>query len=857
MRNVSGLFLLFWLFWPALGSSQTWVDSYGFNYTRPRILRSNVPLNSLAAKEVPAGLYAQIAQEALSESGQARIEASERVKSQAAKNAAFVAALGFEGNLQDSLSPAQRQELQGRAVLLLATLSDEVGQLMANPAAYLDYQWRSRELIAWLTAYDLLLAQGISPQRLQPARQQLVSFSRKLYQQSTFSVYGFSFFNSIKNNHVLMTAAALGMAGAVLPDDGSDPIATEASTWLNVALLTIDDVMWVDDARQSQRSVAAGYAEGPYYLRYASQNLLPFFRTLSHVLPDTTLTLRNGEAIRALRHPYYDADYDSLWAWSGALLMPDGTIPPIGDTYYGMQFPELMLARMPLPVGHHDLNQQLQNTTDLRADFLAAWKEPATAAHERYYYNSNSGNLIFRGKPEDSLYLHVQARWGRSYTSGGGHNQADGGSFLLSYKGEMLALDPGYLSYEQRGQVVEARHHNMLLVDGEGPRAGAAGVAGQAQAKLEEHQAMGAVQYARVGKSYLGADIQRHFLLVDGQHVLVVDDVEAPGKTISFLLHGNGKSGGAEAETGTFATLPQSAGGLWQRNGRKLYSRTATVGGADAVLTDTSTHEKSYGKAGVHTYLEVQKQTGHRKGFITFLHPHEEQHVVPQVVEQDDAVGLAIPVQDDSLFLFLQTDTLQGQQVFPHVLKASSRFGWWQRESSGGQGFFREANRIDIPQWGKLQSPAPATVKLRVQPHEGQVWVSEAGLYRLQVKERVLEVHGENVSSFSIDEDEHALEVQVNGAGWFTFTTTDQQPLGIGAAEAAGFEVLKATRSQLVYESRAAGTLRLLGLNGQELLVGKAQVGRHQLPLNLPVGVYLIHFRAKTGATNVVKVQVR
>lgn len=84
-----------------------------------------------------------------------------------------------------------------------------------------------------------------------------------------------------------MTAGAIGMSAVILSDYQTIIPEQQPKTWLQTALGAIEDVMWKADASQSADSGRAGYSEGPHYFRYAMLNMLPFFRALKHVYPDT------------------------------------------------------------------------------------------------------------------------------------------------------------------------------------------------------------------------------------------------------------------------------------------------------------------------------------------------------------------------------------------------------------------------------------------------------------------------------------------------------------------------------------------------------------------------------------------
>lgn len=542
-----------------------------------------------------------------------------RVRAGLAKNIAFVLLLDRmpSGSGFQPVTPALHATLAGRALQLLNELKVDVPPLsVATPTAYDDWQWRSKELIDMLCAYDLLMGTSVPRSLLATAQIRLQEFAANLHHESTKSILGLTFFGVVKNNHALMTAGALGTAAVVLNNATSSNPDAHPIAWISTALWNSDNVLWRDMARQSEPGVVAGYAEGPHYFRYAFLNLLPFFRALGNFLPDTTLDASFNGIHRSIRHPFHDIDYDQLYRWAASIRLPDGTLPPLDDTFIDDGFPELAIAGKPefvwpITGGVARLAAQLNSTVDMRANFIAAGIEPSQPTLPPMVALPESGNLVLRsGWDSAATYLHISAEHGRAMTSGAGHNQADDGSFMLFSHGEHLALDPGYLKYDRRGEVGNAANHNMILVDGRGPAIGSPGLPGGANSYLRQAASLPGLMYGLVETAYEGATIQRHAFLLGGGYVLLADAVSsATPHRFTWQLHGNGLMGGDNA-TGLFTEDFGNNMGRWQKNGVELLAYVTGRGDSVTLQSSVGVHELRYDSAAHHTVmLATSKQT--------------------------------------------------------------------------------------------------------------------------------------------------------------------------------------------------------------------------------------------------------
>ena len=571
--------LLLSLFAYTLYAQGEWIPS-GSTFSRPRTLTTAGQLGAIqkgVGVEPFAPLYSALwneVQNTKPPSGNST-SSERRERARIAKNAAFILLMNrkMSGITTSPLSAEDRNTITTTLFPLLRDLNPEVESALN----YTEWQWRSKELIDYLCAYDMALGAGVSEDSLATAREQLQTFAGNLYREATFSVAGISFFTTIKNNHALMTAAALGMAAVVMNDAGSNDPNRQPTNWINTALWNIDNLLWRDEGRRlSEPGVIAGYAEGPHYLRYASLNLLPFFRSLGNVLTTEDLVVEYNGSSSVIPNPAYDPNYDLLWKWIANIRMLDGLLPPIEDTFVNEGFPELALTGKrefvwPISATRTTLANELRSTVDMRANFIAAGIIPREQFFLRQLYAMpESGNLIFRYSGNPSFYFHMLGEHGVARESGGGHNQADATSFMIALGTEVMALDPGYVQYDRREEVGKAANHNMILVDGDGPEIGTPGAANDANAYIGDTFSLDYwLSFGSVRTAYRGAQIQRDAILLTGNVVLADFVTSEDEHDYTWQLHGNGRAGGDET-SGTFNENFGEREGNWERNGFAL-----------------------------------------------------------------------------------------------------------------------------------------------------------------------------------------------------------------------------------------------------------------------------------------------
>jgi len=778
------------------------------SYPRTLLKASDLPrvrasLATPATQALYAGLYADARRAAPSDNATAD---GRRGRATFAKNAAFVALLDCQPAPHGPapLDAAARTTLLANAQALLETLNPNVEVFASwSGATYTEWQWRSKELLDYLIAYDLLRGAGQTPEALAASQARLQEFAGNLYRQSTTPFLGVSFYGTVKNNHTLMTAAALGMAAVVLNEASSPDRTRQPATWAGAGLYHIDNVLWRDAQRQSDSTQVAGYAEGPYYCKYALLNCLPFFRALGNFLPDGRQSYTFGASTRSIRNPYYDPKYARLYDWLTAIMLPDGRLPALADSYVDMAMPELALtgqARYLRPLALSGLTgsplrslaAQLRDVTvDMRAAYLAAALAPTPPTYPPLTVLPGSGNLVFRsGSDSLATYLHLSGR-GTLASAGGGHSQGDASSFLLHAHGQQLALGPGYLSYGRRAEVGQATNHNLVLVDGAGPALGTAGGTSPVTSTVQQPLQTPLLTYGEVATTYQGTRFVRKALFVRNEYFLLADNVRAAAPhTYTWQLHGYGLAGGS-ARTGTFTDSLATHAGTWQKNGASLLAHVTATGGATAYSTALNIHETTYNAAESHTTLLVQKSGAAQTQFLAALCPYTA--AAPRMRTTSGPATAALASHGPAFIdvAFAQADTLlqaDASGLLPQVVRADGQLTFYSADNTGAfaQLFMQQGTVLYADTLPLVRASRRATISWQLtDPAHYAGSVSRATTLVLHLANAPGAVAGAGLSSYRYDAARQQLRLIFAQSSAFEVTLTAQLPVPLPVVLAA------------------------------------------------------------------------
>lgn len=605
---------------------------------------------------------------------------SARLKARAAKNLAFAYAIDrtiVDGEVTPFPTVGARAAAGGRVRDLLANMYTRCRLAVDPPLGGWDRDINtSEELIQYATAYDTMLGAGYDfgadAARIED---HLVTLAAELYDNYANPGSAKFYTNLHQNNHRSKSGAALVVAGIALAEYVA-PIGTDErgirdpEAWIDYGLDQVDAIM-----RYVLVTGDGAYAEGPYYFRYAAQNLLPFARAWDRLVGGRTWPVGGIEIPSLWRHPLFTRSL----RWAFDMTLPDGSLAPIDDGNPGRSFyfgaapaAAVDAAALAWRWANAPSRLETEGSVDLAADALVVYDDttvPAPPVGSPTAFYIEGGNAVLRRDwSSDAVQAVVlgehdtASEFGRGRDGRGvgpqSHEHAEPGSFILHAFGERLAMDPGYLDFGSRGAVNKPEHHNLILIDGSGPvdyleaslrfRRQLRRPPADGHATLSETFDTGFLDAVRVttryGRPAAGAAlVSRRFLMPDHAYLIVADRVAVPGDppaTFTWVLHGNG---GGESG-GTFAAQP--LGGRWTRARARLDAGIAVAPTAPSFATAEGIHEIPGNIRSTHTILHAHA-TGTALHALQVLFPSRTTGATPpEISSVDISDAAALRVRD-------------------------------------------------------------------------------------------------------------------------------------------------------------------------------------------------------------------
>ncbi len=414
-----------------------------------------------------------------------------------AKDAAFVFLMnrkadGFTtlNEFTDELNPWSRSDYFDHAIEYLESIDptvvgpNDLIELISHGPMVNNWQYRSRELINYCQAYDLLLGSGMEPNDL--IEDNLIQFAENLISKYTATEYTNQYLLQ-RNNHKLAIGAALGMAALTLNQNQN------SSKWANAGMLLIDWVCFGDPAESfdgfSLIDENGGYAEGTHYFHYSWKKLAPFFIAMKNFNGDWSEFYTSTEIDGFypnftssnnlnLRSPYFDTRYHVIYDWIKKLRLPNGMLPVIEDSPMNVYASEIgILSEQYNPfyniqITDGEPSPLIQSLTDLRSDYIVAGNhsDDSNFNNESMIFMPHSGNAILKGQNNQSPYLHINGKNGHARLAAAAHDQADVSHFEIGFSKHRLSLEGGYSGWNYRYDINKAENHNIILVNGFGPK---------------------------------------------------------------------------------------------------------------------------------------------------------------------------------------------------------------------------------------------------------------------------------------------------------------------------------------------------------------------------------------------------
>ncbi|MGB5075498.1 MAG: heparinase II/III family protein [Bacteroidota bacterium] len=528
-------------------------------------------------------------------------EPSSQIEASAAAKALGLVLLA---GCDDKLIPLSQQEFTNRMSQLEQLLLN-IDPAVSNVAE--EFQWRAVELMQFATAYDFYRA--ARGEALPAAEQRIAAFADNAVKQLR---NGFV----VRNNLSVKLAAAAGYAALILRGETLQGTQFTPEQWFETAFLHIESTLF---EYQSSPDGYYGYSEGPWYFRYAMQNLIPFFLAIDVTYDGGVLVVKGKE----VRSPLRDPKYLRLFEWIATLRMPDGMLPPFEDTYMNAWFPEAAMVAAMQPDAswlawsnfesagkafcNEKLSASLSRNFDARVEYLLSNATPPTTAPSLPLSRimPEAGYAVFRSSwNADARYFALIGKNGiaRTHRSpvGSGHKHANETAFILQAGGEMLAIEPGYYNSSEREELVFGRNHNIVLVDGKGPDSTSWGTfLFGVDAFMSDTLTCSDAGMVSIRTSYQSANIERRATVLGGTFVVLADRVSSTyPREFTDQLHGNGL-----ASSATYAADCGQQKATWTSNAMSLHAVVSSTAGAPSQTTETRRHAPAGGQFAEHSAL--------------------------------------------------------------------------------------------------------------------------------------------------------------------------------------------------------------------------------------------------------------
>ncbi|MEE3259709.1 MAG: heparinase II/III family protein, partial [Candidatus Latescibacterota bacterium] len=383
--------------------------------------------------------------------------------------------------------------------------------------------------------------------------------------------------------------------------------------------------------------VDGGYAEGPFYSRYAADVYLPYM---------FALRARTGLDLFA------DPRIEKMHNWSLNLRLPNGRRPNIDDGHLNDFYGHYLAAVYPDGGVHrwdwenNERGLYVREFSEMDAIALYDDSVPAMEPeHGPSVFMPGAGDAVFRSDwSAGATYMLLRGEHGVARAKGFSHEHADETSFVLYAGGEMLAVDAGYINFANHDKVNEGRNHNVVLVDGQGPpRFTALGqtIGGGNDAFIRDSFTSAAGDYSEVDARYQDVELKRRVFFVDRDYFVVADEIDSGGDEHGYewRLHGNGggDSGGSYDRLGGVSR--------WVREGAELLAFLPETPGRTFVESDTI-HSFDYLEEQTHTVLRVQ-QRGADGRYLAVLYPRATGAAEPGFAAVGIDGGEAVLIEPD------------------------------------------------------------------------------------------------------------------------------------------------------------------------------------------------------------------
>jgi len=534
-------------------------------------------------------------------------------------------------------------------------------------------------LVHYVMAYDMVheYAAANDPAALDTIRTILAEEAQYLYEGIEIKLGSGLFTLTLKldetphiDNWHLRVYGALGLAAFALADHPG--LANTPQDWADHAF---DMVQRTLDFQIEDEN--GGFAEGPFYARYAADVYLPYLIALKRL--DGT-------------DHFADPKVRKLHDWLVGIRLPDGRRPNIDDAHLSNFYGHYLTGVEPDGGVHR---WDWENNVDglfvrqyAEMDAIALYDDQIPAQEPSYgptLFFPGAGDAIFRSDWSDqAVYLLLRGEHDNARQRGLSHEHPDETSFILAAGGEILALDAGYINFDNHFKVNQDINHNLILVDGKGPPLNTLFgqvIGGGNDAYIEDYFSASHLDYAQVRAAYQDVDLCRHMFFVDHTYFIVADQMrDDQAHTYTWQLHGHGHT-----STGAYQRQDQLA--RWTQAKAELIAYMPTTAGMSLAERD-GLHSFAFLQEETHTVLEAE-QSGANSEFLAVLYPQALNQPEPAfstlAATGGQALSVALNGTQDIAWVRTATATLSIEGETP--LSSDGEAGWIRLTNGQVAGF--------------------------------------------------------------------------------------------------------------------------------------------------------------------------
>jgi hypothetical protein len=516
--------------------------------------------------------------------------------------------------------------------------------------------WDSENLTAISTAYDFLKGNDYDFTGDETAvRNQIQAMVSSLYDDimNDYIIHIAWEAGGKKTNFGAKLASALGIAAIVLNTETSEDEIEQPITWINYGMNLLHDSYYdyLVDAD-------GGWAECAHYQKFTAFNIIPFAIAHNNFVNGQTEDYDETSLPPIL----LDERFQMNAAWGIRIRMPNGARPNFDDCFFNPYyfngffagyFDDDVFAWDYINSG--DPYNTYASPGDLDIEMICVYDDNYTGITEPEYLTQflpDAGQAIFRSSwEENAIYMCLIGENGIAREGGRAHEHPDNMSFIIYAYGELLAMDSGYINFDQHDLVRYAKNHSLILVDEEGPSAATLTSAGGTDAFITNYFDTEHLDYSEVWTTYEDTDFMRCVSFIDDSYFIIADFVDGTGTHFyDWLLHGNG--GG---DTGNDFVLT-THGSKYTVNGIDL--NFFINSDEDISLDDYyDFHEGGYDIADEHTVTEAAVE-GEDVIFSAFLIPAPEtRDIVYTPINSGTCIGGTISMDDEKIISLVKSNT--------------------------------------------------------------------------------------------------------------------------------------------------------------------------------------------------------